>query len=139
MDTDLGRIVISGDREVCSVQFSDEQIPICTDPLFLKCKEQIEQYLTGERKSFDLPLYLEGTEFQKLIWKELMDIPYGETRSYGELNTGARAVGSACRRNPLLILVPCHRVIRADGTLSGYAGGSEIKRRLLQLEKDFCL
>lgn len=102
---------------------------------------QIEEYLSGERSSFDLPLALEGTEFQKLVWNELQKIPYGETISYRELarriknEKAIRAVGTANGRNPVSLIVPCHRVIASDGTLGGYAGGLPIKTMLLELEK----
>ncbi len=102
--------------------------------------EQFAQYFAGERREFDLPLLAEGTEFQRRVWRALSEIPYGETRSYGELATAigqptaVRAVGLANGRNPHGIVVPCHRVIGANGTLIGYAGGLAMKRTLLDLE-----
>ena len=101
--------------------------------------DQLEQYLAGTRKEFDLPLRLLGTEFQVKIWQALLTIPWGVVYTYGDLamslgNRGlARAVGQANSRNPISIVVPCHRVIAADG-LGGYAGGLDLKQRLLQLE-----
>jgi methylated-DNA-[protein]-cysteine S-methyltransferase len=101
---------------------------------------QLEEYFTGKRRDFALPLRLEGTAFQRRVWNVLMEIPYGETWSYGRLarridNPNAcRAVGLANGRNPLSILVPCHRVIGADGSLTGYGGGVERKRWLLAHE-----
>jgi len=101
---------------------------------------ELLEYFAGERKEFDLPVYAEGTEFQKKIWKELNRIPYGETRTYGEIAKAAgnpkasRAVGMACNRNPVGIIIPCHRVIGSDGKLTGYAGGLETKEKLLKLE-----
>ena len=98
------------------------------------------EYLNGQRQEFDLPLAFVGTEFQKKVWKALRDIPYGRTECYGALAErigcpgGARAVGTANHRNPLPILVPCHRVVGAKGQLAGYAGGLEMKRALLELE-----
>ena len=109
-------------------------------PLLARAQREIKEYLAGERRSFDLPLKLEGTPFQQLVWQALRDIPYGETRSYGELAAAigrpraCRAVGMANHYNPLAIIVPCHRVIGANGRLTGYAGGVEIKRALLKLE-----
>ncbi len=101
---------------------------------------QLSEYFAGARRDFDLPLRLHGTEFQTRVWRELTEIPYGKTWSYGELakrldNPGAsRAVGLANGRNPISILVPCHRVIGADGSLTGYGGGVERKRWLLAHE-----
>ncbi|MDO4617879.1 MAG: methylated-DNA--[protein]-cysteine S-methyltransferase [Lachnospiraceae bacterium] len=103
---------------------------------------QVNEYLAGQRMSFDFGYRLAGTEFQKKVWEELCRIPYGETRSYKEIaeaigNPGAgRAVGMANNKNPLLLVIPCHRVIGADGSLTGYAGGLAMKKYLLELEKE---
>jgi methylated-DNA-[protein]-cysteine S-methyltransferase len=103
--------------------------------------EQLHAYFAGELTRFDLALDLHGTEFQRRVWQALLEIPYGETRSYGELaehvgSPGAsRAVGLANGRNPIAIIVPCHRVIGADGSLTGYGGGLERKETLLALER----
>ena len=103
---------------------------------------QIEEYLAGRRRSFDLPLYAEGTPFMRRVWDELCGIPYGETRSYKAVaaaigRPGAmRAVGMANNRNPIALIIPCHRVIGADGSLVGFGGGLELKRRLLDMEAD---
>ena len=103
-------------------------------------RSQLTEYFAGERTRFDLELVMQGTPFQRRVWRALQDIPYGETISYGELarRTGqpsaARAVGMANGRNPISVIVPCHRVIGASGTLTGYGGGTERKRRLLDLE-----
>lgn len=102
--------------------------------------EQINEYFNKKRKIFDLPLDLEGTEFQKRVWNQLSKIPYGKTASYKDIaakikNSKAfRAVGTANGRNPICIVIPCHRVIAADGTLGGYTGGLHIKTKLLALE-----
>ena len=110
-------------------------------PLIKKAHQQITEYLKGERKTFDLPLRMRGTDFQKRVWTALLDIPYGETRSYKQIAEaihnpkGMRAVGMANNRNPLLIVVPCHRVIGANGSLVGYGEGLEMKEFLLRLEK----
>lgn len=104
-------------------------------------EQQIEEYLNGERKQFDLPLELEGTEFQKRVWQELTRIPYGKTCSYKELakklndENASRAVGTANGKNPISLIVPCHRVITSSGELGGYAGGLPAKEKLLSLEK----
>ena len=101
-------------------------------------RAQITEYLAGERVSFDLIVAGEGSEFQQRVWKALREIPRGQTRSYGalakELRSSARAVGRANATNPICVIVPCHRVIGADGSLTGFAFGVEIKRRLLVLE-----
>lgn len=105
-------------------------------------QKQIEQYLKGQRKAFDLPVDVTGTDFQKRVWLELSKIPYGKTFSYRDIarkiknDRAVRAVGTANGRNPLSLIVPCHRVIAADGTLGGYAGGLEIKEKLLRLEQN---
>jgi methylated-DNA-[protein]-cysteine S-methyltransferase len=102
---------------------------------------QLSEYFAGKRKAFDLPLAPEGTDFQKAIWAELMRIPYGATISYAELAKragragAARAVGRANATNPIAIVVPCHRVLGADGSLTGYAYGVELKRSLLDFER----
>ena len=110
-------------------------------PLINEAYRQLSEYLSGERKRFDLPLNPQGTVFQQQVWKALCDIPYGETRSYKQIAKAignpkaVRAVGMANNRNPLLIVVPCHRVIGANGKLVGYAAGIEKKEFLLKLEK----
>ncbi|MDR0328348.1 MAG: methylated-DNA--[protein]-cysteine S-methyltransferase [Planctomycetaceae bacterium] len=102
--------------------------------------KQLHEYLDGKRKEFDVPLKLYGTDFQLSVWNALQTIPYGETRSYGEIarqigNAKAyRAVGMANHWNPIAIIVPCHRVIGADGSLTGFGGGLPLKRQLLELE-----
>jgi methylated-DNA-[protein]-cysteine S-methyltransferase len=102
---------------------------------------QLEEYFSGKRRLFELPLDVQGTDFQKSVWTQLSKIPYGETCSYRDIakrlknGRAVRAVGTANGRNPLSIIVPCHRVIAADGTLAGYAGGLEIKAKLLAIEK----
>lgn len=101
---------------------------------------ELEEYFAGSRREFSFPLDLRGTEFQLACWRALLAIPYGETRSYGDIAravgrpTGFRAVGMANNRNPIAIVVPCHRVIASDGTLCGYGGGLDTKRKLLELE-----
>ena len=110
-------------------------------PLINEAYRQLSEYLLGERKRFDLPLNPQGTVFQQQVWKALCDIPYGETRSYKQIAEAignpkaVRAVGMANNRNPLLIVVPCHRVIGANGQLVGYGAGIDKKEFLLKLEK----
>ncbi len=102
---------------------------------------QVMEYFSGRRTNFDLPLDLQGTVFQKSVWQALCEIPFGERRSYKEIATmvgnpkASRAVGMANNRNPIAIIVPCHRVVGADGSLVGYAGGLDLKKRLLELEQ----
>jgi methylated-DNA-[protein]-cysteine S-methyltransferase len=111
------------------------------DPLLAEARRQLEAYFAGDLKEFDLPLHPDGTAFQQRVWKELQNIGYGETASYGEiaqrlgLTAGAsRAVGAANGRNPIGIVIPCHRVVGSKGSMSGYAGGVERKQLLLDLE-----
>ena len=94
---------------------------------------QLDEYFSGTRRTFDFPCRLRGTPFQQRVWAALREIPYGETRSYKQL--ACRAVGMANHANPILIAVPCHRVICADGSPGGYAGGTEMKKALLRLEQ----
>jgi O-6-methylguanine DNA methyltransferase len=105
------------------------------------CKKQLEQYFNGERREFTLPLHMTGSEFQLKVWEALLKIPYGNTASYKDIaiETGnvkaVRAVAGACHANHIAIVVPCHRVIGSDGSMTGYGGGIEKKTRLLDLEK----
>ena len=110
-------------------------------PLLAEGERQLAEYFAGKRERFDLPLNLKGTPFQQKVWRALLDIPYGQTRTYGDIARavnsprGFRAVGMANNRNPIPILVPCHRVLGAGGALVGYAGGLELKAALLALER----
>jgi len=110
-------------------------------PLIQKAAAQIKEYFEGKRKQFKLPLVMHGTEFQMAVWQALQKIPYGETRSYKEIAAAigkpkaVRAVGMANNRNPISIIVPCHRVIGHDGKLTGYGGGLPLKQFLLELEQ----
>jgi methylated-DNA-[protein]-cysteine S-methyltransferase len=110
---------------------------------FKKVKGQLERYFEGKLRRFDIPVELEGSEFQLAVWREMKNIPYGETISYGELARriglpkSARAVGRASGSNRIAIIIPCHRVIGTDGTLTGYGGGLDRKEKLLKLEGGF--
>ena len=110
------------------------------DPVLVETERQIGEYFAGKRKAFSIPLDMRGTRFQKDVWEALLAIPFGETRSYGQLakqlgNPAAtRAVGAANGRNPVSIIVPCHRVIGSSGELTGFAGGLDVKAYLLSLE-----
>lgn len=141
----IGDVTIASENnKITKVDFCDKfDFPIKrmnTDLLQITAN-QIEEYLKGDRKTFDVPIMLKGTDFQKKVWSELCLIPYGETRSYKQIaeNIGNfkafRAVGMANNKNPIMILIPCHRVIGSNGSLVGYAKGLEVKKRLLDLEK----
>jgi methylated-DNA-[protein]-cysteine S-methyltransferase len=111
-----------------------------THPILNKAEKQLGEYFSGKREEFQIPLDMQGTEFQKQVWAALLRIPFGKTASYGELARGikrpkaSRAVGAANGRNPISIIVPCHRVIGANGKLVGFAGGLKAKTILLKLE-----
>ncbi|HEY3919865.1 MAG TPA: methylated-DNA--[protein]-cysteine S-methyltransferase [Stellaceae bacterium] len=140
LDSPLGRLtVFEQDGKITAVVWGDKSAGPAT-PLLQDAKRQLLAYFAGKRHDFDLPLAPEGTADERRIWQAMAAIPYGETRSYGEigrdLQIEPRAVGRACARNPLPILLPCHRVTGAEGELVGYSGsgGTETKRKLLQLE-----
>jgi len=113
-----------------------------THPILARAERQIGEYFGGKRKNFSLSLDMRGTAFQKQVWNALLAIPFGETKSYGDLAKrlgnpqAARAVGAATGKNPISIIVPCHRLIGSSGKLTGFAGGLEAKTRLLQLERN---
>ena len=145
-DTEIGRIAIGENGgAIALLRLPGEEVPGTVvqheTELLRKAAEQLREYLRGERKMFDLPLAPEGTAFQKAVWSALQEIPYGQTRSYGEIAAqigrpkACRAVGMANHCNPIPIFIPCHRVIGADGSLTGYGGGLDIKRTLLALER----
>ncbi|MGL4606795.1 MAG: methylated-DNA--[protein]-cysteine S-methyltransferase [Eubacteriaceae bacterium] len=145
-ETALGKImIVEEDHAIVMVSRlvpkEYEEVEKRETTLIKEAGKQLQEYFKGTRKSFDLPLNPKGTDFQKRVWKALQEIPYGETRSYKEIAQavenpkGARAVGMANNKNPMMIIIPCHRVIGANGTLVGYAGGLSIKETLLALEK----
>ena len=114
-----------------------------THPVLVECARQLRAYFERDLKEFDLPLNPAGSDFQKSVWGQLLEIGYGDTASYGEVakrlgksNAASRAVGLANGSNPIPIVIPCHRIIGANGTLTGYAGGVERKQTLLELEQD---
>ena len=110
--------------------------------LIKNTKQQLDEYFAGKRKKFDIPIKLEGTDFQIKVWKELLKIPYGETCTYLDIAKrignpkGSRAVGMANNKNKIMIIIPCHRVIGSNKKLVGYAGGLDVKEKLLKLEKE---
>ncbi len=141
-DTDIGIIEIGvTDSAVSLIRTAGQKGESVFTELSDEAFRQITEYLSGKRQKFDLPLKITGTDFQKKVYSALLDIPYGETASYGEIaaKTGnpeaARAVGGACNKNPILLAVPCHRVVGASGSLTGFAAGIETKKKLLGLEK----
>ena len=109
-------------------------------PLLKETSRQLNEYFDGKRRMFDLPICPDGTDFQKSVWNGLLQIPYGETWTYGQMAAfverpkASRAVGGACHNNPISIVIPCHRVVGATGALTGFGGGIEMKRWLLELE-----
>lgn len=113
----------------------------CETILVKTIKTQLDEYFSGKRKKFDLKIDLEGTEFQKSVWQELQKIHYGETKSYSEIaeaigkRNAQRAIGSACNKNPVMIIIPCHRVIQKNGSLGGFAYGNEAKKNLCKIEQ----
>ena len=145
MDSPLGKIKIIGDTSGIKMitfvdKLQDHDSGIIPQEV-KKCQQQLTEYFKGQRKTFDVKLAPEGTDFQKEVWQELMDIPYGKTSTYakqavklGDIKK-IRAVGAANGKNPISIIIPCHRVIGSDGNLTGYAGGLERKAWLLKHEK----
>ena len=138
-----GRLrIVYDDVGLTRVDFTDA--PLCppSTPLLTEAARQLDAYFAGELTAFDLPLHLEGTAFQRRCWEALLTIPFGETISYGEQARragnpkAARAVGGANHRNPVSIIVPCHRVIGSGGALTGYGGGLDVKRWLLTHEQE---
>ena len=142
-DTPVGKLII-GEENGAITRVTWTQLPKSylqeETELILECRNQLEEYFAGKRKTFDLPLAPKGTEFQQKVWSALQDIPYGQTVSYGDIAhavgrpKACRAVGQANHVNPISIIVPCHRVMGADGSLTGYAGGVDKKMALLTLE-----
>jgi len=150
VESPIGPILLAGDEEGLKyVNFMKGkkkiEVPdgwVENEEFFRDISAQLEAYFTGQLKSFDVKLASEGTEFQKSVWKALCEIPCGETRTYGEIAKSignpkaSRAVGLANNRNPIAIIVPCHRVIGANGKLTGYASGLDVKEFLLKLEEN---
>ncbi|MBR5302634.1 MAG: methylated-DNA--[Clostridia bacterium] len=137
-----GRLLLSvRSGMLCQIRLAqaDELFEDC-DPVLDLAQNQLLQYFAGERQRFDLPVCVQGTAFERAVWQQLQKIPFGEIRTYGQIAAAlgnpmaSRAVGSACARNPLLIVVPCHRVIAGSGKLTGFAAGMQMKTELLMLE-----
>ncbi|MDR3218868.1 MAG: methylated-DNA--[protein]-cysteine S-methyltransferase [Dysgonamonadaceae bacterium] len=136
-----GEEAVTGIRFVENYQTDETAREIAVSPVIKETCKQLDEYFAGKRRVFDLPLALSGTDFQQKVWQQLQQIPYGKTISYAQLAdaTGnpkaCRAVGSANGKNPVAIVIPCHRVIASGGGLGGYAYGLAIKQELLALEK----
>ena len=148
VDSPIGPLTLAGDgstltnlRMVEQTYEPDRADWLLDDRAFPDAVEQLDAYFAGELQEFDQPLQLSGTEFQRRVWNALRTIPYGETRTYGEIAeqigspTAFRAVGLANGHNPIAVIVPCHRVIGANGSLTGFGGGLERKSALLELER----
>lgn len=149
-DSPLGPVIaVAGERGITHVDFvgAKYERKVASDwledpqaPALAECRRQLDEYFQGRRTTFELELAPEGTDFQQRVWKEIARVPYGKTITYAELarRAGApghaRAVGAATGRNPLGVVVPCHRIVGSDGSLTGYAGGLERKRELLERE-----
>ena len=147
-ESPLGKLLLTGNELLESLHFPQgktrkepERDWIYKEELFSAALDQLEAYFNGELTTFDLELNVKGTDFQKTVWQELVRIPYGETISYGELAkriknpNASRAVGMANGKNPISIIIPCHRVIGKNGSLTGFGGGLEAKKNLLEFEK----
>jgi methylated-DNA-[protein]-cysteine S-methyltransferase len=144
--SDIGRIGIAeDDGQITNLYFENDELPkeikICETPILMEAAHQLNRYISGNLKIFSLPLAPKGTDFMKKAWTCLCEIPYGKTSTYKEIaikigsHKAARAVGLANNRNPIPIFIPCHRVIGSDGLLTGYRGGLELKKKLLDMEK----
>ncbi len=141
----IGTLEIKGDsKEIHSIYFIDDDFSTALEVTgeLKKCVQQLDEYFTGNRKEFELTLNPKGTEFQGKVWTELLKVPFGKTRSYLEQSKklgdvkAIRAVASANGRNPISIIIPCHRIIGSDGSLTGYAGGVWRKKWLLEHESE---
>ena len=143
-DTPIGRLGFSGDDAALrGLYFTPDDSPTDNSGAPETVRQaalEVLEYLAGQRKRFGVPVAPQGTDFQRRVWNALCDIPYGETRSYGQIAEavnnpkGSRAVGRANHDNPISIIIPCHRVIRSDASLGGYGGGLSLKHTLLRLE-----
>ena len=144
-ETPIGRLTIAAENGfITNIFFSGEEPPdnpICADEVVMSAKKQIEEYFSGKRKVFDLPLItIDTATFGGRVRKAMLEIPFGKTVTYGDLAAragnpkAARAAGSACNRNPIPIIIPCHRVVGKNGNLTGFRGGLDIKRKLLEVE-----
>jgi methylated-DNA-[protein]-cysteine S-methyltransferase len=145
LNSDIGPLfLVASEKGLRGLCWKKQAVPMALVPseskILITTIKQVEEYLAGSRQKFSIPLDLQGTEFQKKVWQELLQIPFGKTKSYKEIavliqnEKAVRAVGTANGRNPISLIIPCHRVIGSNGTLTGYAGGLKIKEKLLKLE-----
>lgn len=142
VDSPIGCLLLSArNGRLCGIRLVQQtERTDADDPVLQEAARQLEQYFAGEKKAFNLPLELQGSPFERAVWQQLLAIPFGEIRTYGQIAAkldrpkASRAVGGACSRNPLLIVVPCHRVIAGTGKLTGFAAGMEAKQALLEHE-----
>jgi methylated-DNA-[protein]-cysteine S-methyltransferase len=150
IDSPVGQLkLVASDKGLAAILWKDEdprRVRLCPlvedpdNPFLVETERQLDAYFAGRLKTFTVPLDFKGTEFQKRVWRTLLTIPFGETRSYGQIArqigkpTAARAVGAANGKNPISIIAPCHRVIGSTGALTGFAGGLAAKERLLGIE-----
>lgn len=141
MNSPIGRITLcQDDNGICALIFGARSGCMDETALLLQAEHELEEYFAGRRRAFSVPLSMHGTPFQMRVWQALQEIPWGETVSYGEIARrignprACRAVGMANHVNPLPVLIPCHRVVGANGKLTGYGGGLDIKTKLLEIE-----
>lgn len=140
--TDIGCLnLIEDEGKLIGLEFAELGSKQCDNSeLLTRVENQIQEYMQGKRKSFDVPLYFKGTAFQEEVWNAMREIPFGEVRSYQEIASmigrpkACRAVGNACNKNPIAIIVPCHRVVAAHQKIGGFGGGLDCKQRLLEIE-----
>jgi methylated-DNA-[protein]-cysteine S-methyltransferase len=136
--------IVTSDTALLEIDFTDRKDSSKEDsPIIMKeAIRQLDEYFGGKRKNFSLKIDMKGTDFQKIVWTAMSKIPYGKTASYKDLAVSAgkpkaaRAVGGACHRNPISIVLPCHRVVGSDGSLTGFGGGLDLKEKLLNHEKN---
>ena len=150
MASPVGRLkLVAGDKGLVAILWPDDnpkRVPLgdliedADNPYLIQAEQELAEYFAGKRLAFTVPLDFKGTDFQQSVWRALLTIPFGETRSYGQIAaqlgkpSASRAVGAANGKNPISIIAPCHRVIGTNGTLTGFAGGLETKAHLLALE-----
>ena len=138
-------LLIANDKSILKIEFINQEIPKIkpsVNEIMKMAIQQLDEYFSGNRTTFDIPIAFDGTDFQNKVWNALYRIPYGETRSYQDIAIAignpkaSRAIGNANHENPIPIIIPCHRVIRANGDLGGFGGGLDTKTYLLKLEQD---
>ena len=145
MESPIGTLLIETSKEaLLSISFADKGLMVAIEPaphpILDEVIVQLKEYFAGQRSRFDIPLKCKGSDFEKKVWQATCEIPYGKTRSYGELaesinnKKAYRAVGGALNKNPIPFIIPCHRILKSDGSLGGYAFGESLKSRLLELE-----